>query len=65
MVEYIWIRAGWDGKYWLLTPRRNLKLKITEIRGVARIFQKGEGGGGHTVYSPVLILPPEYCRLFA
>ena len=64
MVEYIWIRAGWDGKYWLLTPRRNLKLKITEIRGVARIFQKGEGGG-HTVYSPVLILPPEYCRLFA
>ena len=46
MVEYIWIRAGWDGKYWLWTPRRNLKLKITEIRGVARIFQKGEGGGG-------------------
>ena len=64
MVEYIWIRAGWDGKYWLWTPRRNLKLKITEIRGVARIFKRGRGGG-HTVYSPVLILPPEYCRLFA
>ena len=49
MVEYIWIRAGWDGKYWLWTPRRNLKLKITEIRGVARIFKRGRGGGSHCV----------------
>ena len=39
--------------------------------GVARIFQKGEGGGGvilcqtEGAHQIVVFSPPEYCRLFA